>query len=198
VEISERLLVAEPLSLRHEPLDQRQHAVGAIDEARQRRAAVGAGAILAAFVQPALGAVGGIDRRQPAEGQQVGGLEMRALLLELRAPLHLDQRRGGIREARTRMRLAGMRCASTKMAQPDPSRPSAPFRREVVETSSAAVALSRSGPRKRAVRWKLPSLLATTPGATSAAQGRSRQGLEASCDTRRGSASHPQQPRWAG
>jgi hypothetical protein len=31
---------------------------------------------------------------------------------------------------------------------------------------------SRSGPRKRAVRWKLPSLLSTTPVPTSAAQGR--------------------------
>src|SRR6516225_4443830 len=39
-------------------------------------------------------------------------------------------------------------------------------------TSSAGVADSRSGPRNRAVRWKLPSLLRTTPGATSAAHGR--------------------------
>jgi hypothetical protein len=39
-------------------------------------------------------------------------------------------------------------------------------------TSSAGVALSRSGPRKRAVRWNDPSLLSTTPGPTSATQGR--------------------------
>jgi hypothetical protein len=46
------------------------------------------------------------------------------------------------------------------------------LRRLVTETSSAGVAESRSGPRKRAVRWKPPSLLRTMPGATSAAQGR--------------------------
>src|SRR5690348_4293386 len=65
-----------------------------------------------------------------------------------------------------------MRLASTKIAQPDPSRRSALLSRAVVPTSSAGVAESRSGPRNRAVRWKLPSLLRTTPGATSAAQGR--------------------------
>src|SRR5215472_8610231 len=65
-----------------------------------------------------------------------------------------------------------MRLASTKIAQPDPSRRSALLSRAVVPTSSAGVAESRSGPRNRAVRWKLPSLLRTTPGATSAAHGR--------------------------
>src|SRR5262249_28777278 len=65
-----------------------------------------------------------------------------------------------------------MRLASVKMAQPDPSRRRALLSRAVVPTSSAAVAESRSGPRNRAVRWKLPSLLRITPGATSAAHGR--------------------------
>src|SRR5215510_1670105 len=65
-----------------------------------------------------------------------------------------------------------MRLASTKIAQPVPSRRSALLSRAVVPTSSAGVADSRSGPRNRAVRWKLPSLLRTTPGATSAAHGR--------------------------
>src|SRR3954465_12827970 len=65
-----------------------------------------------------------------------------------------------------------MRLASTKIAQPDPSRRSALLSRAVMPTSSAGVAESRSGPRNRAVRWKLPSLLRTTPGATSAAHGR--------------------------
>ena len=40
-----------------------------------------------------------------------------------------------------------------------------------VAINSPCVALSRSGPRKRAVRWKLPSLFKTTPGAISPAQG---------------------------
>src|SRR5262249_22682122 len=65
-----------------------------------------------------------------------------------------------------------MRLASTKIAQPEPSRRSALLSRAVVPTSSAGVAESRSGARNRAVRWKLPSLLRITPGATSAAQGR--------------------------
>src|SRR5215471_17870653 len=65
-----------------------------------------------------------------------------------------------------------MRLASTKIAQLDPSRRRALLSRAVVPTSSAAVAESRSGPRKRAVRWKLPSLLRITPGVTSAAHGR--------------------------
>src|SRR6516225_928366 len=44
-------------------------------------------------------------------------------------------------------------------------------------TSSEGVAESRSGPRKRAVRWNEPSLLRTTPVATSAAQGRKSERL---------------------
>src|SRR6185312_17364881 len=57
-------------------------------------------------------------------------------------------------------------------AQPEPRRRSALLRREVMATSSAGVEESRSGPRKRAERWKEPSLLRTTPFPTSAAQGR--------------------------
>src|SRR5882672_8796609 len=57
-------------------------------------------------------------------------------------------------------------------AQPEPSRRNALLRREVIATSSAGVAESRSGPRKRAVRWKVPSLLRMTPFSTSAAHGR--------------------------
>src|SRR6185312_14322779 len=60
----------------------------------------------------------------------------------------------------------------TKIAQPEPSRRSALLSRAVTPTSSAGVALSRSGPRKRAVRWNEPSLLRTTPSSTKAAQGR--------------------------
>src|SRR5262249_23855498 len=65
-----------------------------------------------------------------------------------------------------------MRLASAKIAQPEPNRRSALLSRAVVPTSSAGVAESRSGPRNRAVRWKLPSLLRITFGATSAAHGR--------------------------
>src|SRR5579871_3574887 len=59
-----------------------------------------------------------------------------------------------------------------KTAQPEPRRRSALLRRAVIATSSAGVDESKSGPRKRAERWKEPSLLRTTPLATRAAQGR--------------------------
>src|SRR5258705_7889187 len=65
-----------------------------------------------------------------------------------------------------------MRGASTKIAQPEPRRRSALLSRAVTPTSWAGVALSRSGPRKRAVRWNEPSSLRTTPSSTRAAQGR--------------------------
>src|SRR4051812_9896876 len=57
-------------------------------------------------------------------------------------------------------------------AQPEPRRRSALLRREVIATNSACVEESRSGPRKRALRWNEPSLLRTTPFSTRAAQGR--------------------------
>src|SRR5574338_74278 len=59
-----------------------------------------------------------------------------------------------------------------KTAQPEPRRRSTLLRREVIATNSAGVEESRSGPRKRAVRWNEPSLLRMTPLATNAAQGR--------------------------
>src|SRR3546814_5124389 len=65
-----------------------------------------------------------------------------------------------------------LRSASKKSAQLPPKRRSTLLSRAQVATSSGSVALSRSGPRKRKLRWKLPSLLSTTPGATSAAHGR--------------------------
>src|SRR6202008_3561397 len=62
--------------------------------------------------------------------------------------------------------------ASTKIAQPDPSRRSALLRRPATATSSAGTALSRSGPRNLAVRWNDPSLLRTIPSSIRAAHGR--------------------------
>src|SRR5579871_1555952 len=72
-----------------------------------------------------------------------------------------------------------------KTAQPEPRRRSALLSRDVMATSSAGVAESRSGPRKRAVRWKEPSLLRMTPRSTSAAHGTKSARL---CERRRYSA----------
>jgi len=60
-----------------------------------------------------------------------------------------------------------------------PSRLSALLSRAEVAISSAWVALSRSGPRNRAMRRKLPSLLRMMPGAIIAAQGRKSESREA-------------------
>ena len=75
--------------LRHEAFDQREHAVGAIDEAFERGAPIG-GARRAVLVEPGLGARGIVRRRQPQQRQEIAALEMRAFLLELRAPLCVD------------------------------------------------------------------------------------------------------------
>ncbi len=95
MEVGQRLGVIEPVGLGHEALDQRQHAVGAVDEAGERAAPVGAvaGSVL---VEPGLGARRVLGRRQPEQGQEISALEMRAFLLELRAALGVDQSRGRV------------------------------------------------------------------------------------------------------
>ena len=42
MQVGQRLAVIEPGGLGHEAFDQREHAVGAVDEAGERRAPVGA------------------------------------------------------------------------------------------------------------------------------------------------------------
>ena len=172
VQIGQRLRVVEPGALGHEAFDELEHAIGAVDEAAQRFAGVGALGALAAFIEEALGAGGVFGRRQVEEGQEIARLEVNAFLLEFGLALGVDQGRCGVRKPALGIVEGRMRCASTKTAQPEPSRRSALLSRPATPTSSAGTALSRSGPRNRAVRWKLPSLLRTTPFSTSAAQGR--------------------------
>ena len=97
MQVGQRLGVIEPLGLGHEAFDQRQHAVGAVDEAGERGAPIGAVAG-AAFIEPGLGAGGILGRRQPDQRQKIPALEMRAFLFELRPALGIDQARGGIGE----------------------------------------------------------------------------------------------------
>ena len=95
MQVGQRLAVIEPLGLGHEAFDQREHAVGAIDEAVERRAPVGA-VVGAVLIEPGLGAGGVVGRRQPEQRQEIAALEMRAFLLELRATLGIDQLGGGV------------------------------------------------------------------------------------------------------
>ncbi len=98
MQIGQRLGVIEPGGLGHEALDQRQHAIGAVDEAGERRAPVGAVA-RAALIEPGLGARGVLGRRQPDQRQEIPALEMRAFFLELRPALRVDEAGGGIGKA---------------------------------------------------------------------------------------------------
>ena len=79
MQVGQRLGIIEPVGFGHEALDQREHPVGAVDEAGERRAPVGAVA-RPALVEPGLGACGVVGRRQPEQGQEISALEMRTLL----------------------------------------------------------------------------------------------------------------------
>ena len=95
VQVGERLGIIEPLGLRHEAFDQREHPIRAIDEAGQRGAPIRAilGTVL---IEPGLSAGSVIGWRQPEQRQEVAALEMRALFLELRATLGVYKTGGGI------------------------------------------------------------------------------------------------------
>jgi hypothetical protein len=98
MQVGERLGIVEPLGLGHEAFDQREHAVGAIDEARQARAPIGALARVS-LIEPSLGACGIVGRRQPEQRQEIPALEMRACFLELRAAFGVDETGRGVGEA---------------------------------------------------------------------------------------------------
>jgi len=72
MKIGQRLGVGEPAALGHEAVEERQHPIGAIDEAAHQLPGIDAGG-LAALVEPAFGAGGGSGRRPPQEGQVVVG-----------------------------------------------------------------------------------------------------------------------------
>ena len=72
------------------PSIERQHAVGAVDEAGERSAPIGA-ATGAVLVEPGLGARGVLGRRQPDQRQEILALEMRAFFLELCPALRVDE-----------------------------------------------------------------------------------------------------------
>ena len=74
---------------------------------------------------------------------------MRAFFLELRPALGIDDPGYGVGEFTLRIVIGGYSFLDEKSRspQPEPRRRSALLRREVIATSSAGVALSRSGPR---------------------------------------------------
>ena len=152
MEVGQRLFVIEPVGLGNKTIDELQDAVGAIGKALEKLLAVDAFARFS-LVEPAFRAGRILGGRHPDEGQIIEALEMGALFLELLAALNIDE--------------CGDRCPETGCGDsfgPEPGSPrrrspsrsrigaSALLSRAVVPTSSAGVALSRSGPRNRAVR----------------------------------------------
>ena len=107
MEVGQRLGVIEPVGLGHEALDQRQHAVGPVDEAGERAPPVGAvaGSVL---VEPGFGARRVLGRRQPEQGQEIAALEVSAFFLELRPALGVDQSRDRVGEMAFGVAIVGL------------------------------------------------------------------------------------------
>ena len=102
MQIREGLGVVEPGRLGHQAGEQIEDAIGAGDEAGEMRARIGAGR-RRTLVEPAHGAARLVGRRHPDQRQEIPPLEMARGLLELGAPLGVDQRGHRIGEARARI-----------------------------------------------------------------------------------------------
>ena len=126
MQVGQRLGIIEPLGLGHEAFDQRQHPIGAIDEASERRAPIGA-VLRAVLIEPSLGAGGVIGRRQPEQRQEISALEMRAFFLELRATLGIDKTGGGVGKLVPRIAAGGL---ALRLDEDRPAR-SQPTQRDV-------------------------------------------------------------------
>ena len=98
MQIGQRSLVIEPGDFGHKTLDKPEHALGAIDETTLDFPRFPIFVAIASLVEQALGSPSFFRRRQIEKGQEIAGLVMRALLLELSAALDVDQGRRHIRE----------------------------------------------------------------------------------------------------
>ena len=108
MQIGQRSLVIEPGDFGHKALDKPEHALGAIDETTLDFARLSIFVAIASLVEEALGSPSFFRRRQIEKGQEITGLVMRALLLELGAALNIDQGRRHIREMAFRILAGGM------------------------------------------------------------------------------------------
>ena len=117
MQIGQRLAVIDPAAFGHDAVEERQHPVGAVDEAAQHLARIDAG-LVAAFVEPGLGPRGLLGGRQVEEGQDILRLEMRSLLGEPRAAFGIEERRGRIGKAA--VRIVG-RCHALRLDEDRPA-----------------------------------------------------------------------------
>ena len=110
--------------------------------------------------------------RQIQKRQAVGAHVVRVRLFELRPALEVDQRGGRVGKAGRRVAECLVALSFDEYRSTSAEARSALLSQAEAPTNSEAVALSRSGSRKRTVRCRLPTLSRTTPGAASTAQGR--------------------------
>src|SRR5712675_3367926 len=91
VQIGQRFLIIDPFEFGHKALDKPKHAVGTVDESALHLPSIRVLPAIASLVEKPFRARGVFWRRQIEEGEEITGLEMRTLLLELRATLNVDQ-----------------------------------------------------------------------------------------------------------
>jgi hypothetical protein len=106
VQVAQRLAIIEPIRLRHETFEERQDAVGAVDEAFQSGAPVGA-AMRSVLIEPGFRAGSVVGRRQPEQCEEIAALEMRAFFFKLRTTLGIDQIGNRIRKLAERIVVRG-------------------------------------------------------------------------------------------
>ena len=123
MQIGQCLGIREPGGFLDEAFDQRQDAVGAIDETFDDLTRVNGLLTGAPFVQPSLGARGVFSGRQEHETEIVRALEMAARLFELGSAFGVDQRRNGVgkRAVRIILRLVAARLDKDRPAGAEPA-----------------------------------------------------------------------------
>ena len=108
MQIGQRSLVIQPGDFGHKALDEPEHALGTIDETTLDFARFPIFVAIASLVEQALGSPSFFRRWQIEKGQEIAGLVVRALLLELGAALDVDQGRRRIREMAFRISAGRM------------------------------------------------------------------------------------------
>jgi high-affinity iron transporter len=91
MQVGQQLAIGQPGDFRHEALDERQHPVGAVDEAVENLIWIDAAPLGSILVEKGLRPCHLLGRRQKLECEEIGALEMGAFLLELGPPLTFDQ-----------------------------------------------------------------------------------------------------------
>ena len=105
MQVGQRLRVREPSGFWYETFDELQHPVGPVDKTFEYLMGVSPLVPGSPLVEQRFGPRGFLGRRQKQEGQVIGALEVRPLLLELRPALCLDQHRNRIGKLALRIAL---------------------------------------------------------------------------------------------